>query len=155
MEQYGSMEIINHATGHKACLTFKQAGGNSKDLHRVEGYIMDKRSKSLAHLVWYKILCFFSKHKLFFIYGKWTEFLKCTDYNSYEEYLKENAHKFKKDEIRSKSPSDSPSHTPKKVLQKLNSLKVSTFSKSTSAQEVISFPILERFYVLNFRRANF
>lgn len=42
MEQYGNMEIINHSTGHKAHLTFKSAGWNSKDLHRVEGYISDK-----------------------------------------------------------------------------------------------------------------
>ena len=42
MEQCGTMEIVNHSTGHKAHLTFKPAGWNSKDLHRVEGYIMDK-----------------------------------------------------------------------------------------------------------------
>lgn len=42
MEQYGTMEILNHSTGHKAHLTFKSAGWNSKDLHRVEGYISDK-----------------------------------------------------------------------------------------------------------------
>lgn len=42
MEQYGNMEIVNHAKGYKANLTFKPAGSNSKDLHRVEGYIQDK-----------------------------------------------------------------------------------------------------------------
>lgn len=42
MEQYGTMEILNHSTGHKAHLTFKTAGWNSKDLHCVEGYIADK-----------------------------------------------------------------------------------------------------------------
>ena len=42
MEQYGNMEIVNSSTGHKACLTFKQAGVMSKDLHRVEGFISDK-----------------------------------------------------------------------------------------------------------------
>ncbi|XP_017772610.1 PREDICTED: oxysterol-binding protein-related protein 2 isoform X2 [Nicrophorus vespilloides] len=114
MEQYGNMEIINHTTGHKASLTFKAAGNNSKDLHHVEGFITDK-----------------SKRKLFYLYGKWTEFLKCCDYSSYEEYLKENSHKFKKDgDGRSKSPNDSPSHTPRKVLQKLNSLKVGPFKSS-------------------------
>jgi hypothetical protein len=77
---------------------------------------------------------FFRKHKLFFVYGKWTEFIKYTDYASYEEYLKENSHKFKRDGDKSKSPSDSPSHTSRKVLQKLNSLKVSPF-KSSSSQE--------------------
>lgn len=85
---------------------------------------------------------YFSKRKLFFIYGKWTEFLKCTDYNSYEEYLRENSHKFKKDgDMRSKSPNDSPSHTPKKVLQKLNSLKVGPF-KANSTQEVLILIII-------------
>lgn len=42
MEQCGTMEITNCSTGHKAHLTFKPAGWNSKDLHRVEGYIADK-----------------------------------------------------------------------------------------------------------------
>lgn len=78
IEQYGTMEIVNVATGHKAVLTFKPAGWFSKDLHRVEGYIMDKNKK-----------------KSHFVYGKWTEFIRCTDFSSYEEYLKENAHKFR------------------------------------------------------------
>ena len=43
MEQYGTMEVINHNTGHKAVLTFKPAGWASKDLHRVEGFIYDKK----------------------------------------------------------------------------------------------------------------
>ena len=29
------------------------------------------------------------------MYGKWTEFLRATDYASYEEYTKTNAHKFR------------------------------------------------------------
>ncbi|KAL3289347.1 hypothetical protein HHI36_022784 [Cryptolaemus montrouzieri] len=117
MEQCGNMEIVNHATGHRANLTFKSAGSNNKDLHHVEGYICDK-----------------DKQKLYFIYGKWTEFIKSTEYVNYEEYLKENSHKLKKEDVRSKSPNDSPCHTSKKVLQKLNSLKVSPF-KSMSVQE--------------------
>ncbi|KAK9890339.1 hypothetical protein WA026_010433 [Henosepilachna vigintioctopunctata] len=116
MEQCGNMEIINHSTGHRAHLTFKTAGSNNKDLHRVEGYICDE-----------------DKQKLFFIYGKWTEFIKCTEYVNYEEYCKECSQKSKKEEPRSKSPNDSPCHASKKVLQKLNSLKVSPF-KSISVQ---------------------
>lgn len=42
MEQYGTMEIVNHQTGHKAVLQFKPGGSIHKDLHRVEGTIQDK-----------------------------------------------------------------------------------------------------------------
>lgn len=42
MEQFGTMEIINHATNIKAILQFKPAGSAHKDLNRVEGYIQDK-----------------------------------------------------------------------------------------------------------------
>lgn len=62
--------------------------------------------------------------------------IKSTDYESYEEYLKENPHKFKRHEERSKSPlgEQSPAHTPRKVLSKLNSLKMSSF-RSLSIQD--------------------
>lgn len=53
--------------------------------------------------------------------------------NSYEEYIKVNPNKFKQQE-RSKSPIDSPAHTPRKVLSKLNSLKMSSF-RSLSIQD--------------------
>lgn len=43
MEQYGTMEVVNNQNGLKAVLTFKPAGYGSKDLHRVEGYIMDRK----------------------------------------------------------------------------------------------------------------
>lgn len=49
--------------------------------------------------------------------------------------MKENAHKFKRADERSKSPNESPAHTSRKVLAKLNSLKMSSF-KSLSMQEV-------------------
>lgn len=76
----------------------------------------------------------YSEKGVRFIYGKWTEFIKCTDYDAYEEYLKENPSKFRRSE-RSKSPNESPAHTPRKVLSKLNSLKMSSF-RSLSIQEV-------------------
>lgn len=62
--------------------------------------------------------------------------IKSTDYESYEEYLRDNPHKFKSKEERSKSPvgEPSPSHTPRKVLSKLNSLKMSSF-RSLSIQD--------------------
>lgn len=76
------------------------------------------------------------KKKQLFIYGKYTEFLKCTDIDSYNDYFKENSHKFKRShhhhpDDRSKSPCD---HTPRKMLSKLNSLKMSSF-RSLSVQE--------------------
>ncbi|XP_055528806.1 oxysterol-binding protein-related protein 2 isoform X1 [Wyeomyia smithii] len=117
IEQYGAMDVISHKHGLKATLNFKTAGVGNKDLHRVEGYISD-RNKQRTH----------------FLYGKWTEFIKCTDYASYEEYCKENGHKFKRPEDRSKSPNESPGTTPRKVFSKLNSLKMSSF-KSLSISE--------------------
>uniref|UniRef100_A0A1Y9H2P0 Oxysterol-binding protein n=1 Tax=Anopheles dirus TaxID=7168 RepID=A0A1Y9H2P0_9DIPT len=118
IEQYGMMEVVSHQHGMKATLNFKPSGWNNKDLHRVEGHITDR-----------------NKRKTHFLYGKWTEFIKCTDYASYEEYVKENAHKFKRNaDDRSKSPNESPGNTPRKVLSKLNSLKMSSF-KSLSIQE--------------------
>ncbi|KAJ8979884.1 hypothetical protein NQ317_017507 [Molorchus minor] len=121
MEQVGNMEITSYPMGYKAHLTFKSAGVNNKDLHHVEGYIGDK-----------------SKNKIRYIYGKWTEFLKCTDYNLYEEYLKENPSKFSSGN--SKCSNDSPSHTSKKMLQKLNSLKVGSFRSNSMSQESINDP---------------
>lgn len=43
IEQYGTMEIVNKQNGIKAVLNFKPAGWASKDLHRVEGTIYDKK----------------------------------------------------------------------------------------------------------------
>ncbi|XP_063056952.1 oxysterol-binding protein-related protein 1 isoform X4 [Engraulis encrasicolus] len=43
IEQYGNMEIINHQTGERCHLNFKPCGLFGKELHKVEGYILDKR----------------------------------------------------------------------------------------------------------------
>nr|XP_018900171.1 PREDICTED: oxysterol-binding protein-related protein 2 [Bemisia tabaci] len=109
IEQYGTMEIRNHKTGHTSTLTFKPStGGASKDIHRVEGFIQDKDNV-----------------KQTFIYGKWTEFIRCTDYSSFEDYAKENPNKFRSSDSKYNSVgSESPAQTPKKVLAKLNSLKM-------------------------------
>lgn len=93
------------------------------------------KTSKLSHCVWiYKKHYLSSKQKLFYIYGKWTEYIKCTDYASYEVYMKETSSK--STDPRSKSPNDSPSHTSRKMLQKFNSLKVSTFKSQNSTQEV-------------------
>uniref|UniRef100_A0A8D0H5E7 Oxysterol-binding protein n=1 Tax=Sphenodon punctatus TaxID=8508 RepID=A0A8D0H5E7_SPHPU len=71
IEQYGTVEIINHSNGDKCVLNFKPCGLFGKELHRVEGYIQDKNKK-----------------KLFVIYGKWTECLWCIDPTTYDTYKK-------------------------------------------------------------------
>ncbi|XP_040294635.1 oxysterol-binding protein-related protein 2 [Bufo bufo] len=71
IEQYGTMEIVNHSTGDKCVLNFKPCGLFGKELHRVEGHIQDKNKK-----------------KLCVIYGKWTECLWCVDPATYEAYKK-------------------------------------------------------------------
>uniref|UniRef100_A0A668ACQ9 Oxysterol-binding protein n=1 Tax=Myripristis murdjan TaxID=586833 RepID=A0A668ACQ9_9TELE len=71
IEQYGNVEVINHKTGEKCCLTFKPCGIFGKELHKVEGYILDK-----------------SKKKLCAIYGKWTECLYTVDPNTFDVHKK-------------------------------------------------------------------
>ncbi|XP_063002925.1 oxysterol-binding protein-related protein 2 [Elgaria multicarinata webbii] len=71
IEQYGTVEIINHSTGDKCILHFKPCGLFGKELHRIEGYVQDKNKKKLS-----------------VIYGKWTECLWCVDPSTYENYKK-------------------------------------------------------------------
>ncbi|XP_076009128.1 oxysterol-binding protein-related protein 1 isoform X2 [Genypterus blacodes] len=67
IEQYGNMELLNHRTGEKCCLNFKPCGLFGKELHKVEGYILDK-----------------SKKKVCALYGKWTECLYVIDPPAFE-----------------------------------------------------------------------
>uniref|UniRef100_A0A8C6UKT6 Oxysterol-binding protein n=1 Tax=Neogobius melanostomus TaxID=47308 RepID=A0A8C6UKT6_9GOBI len=71
IEQYGSVEVINHKTGERCSMTFKSCGLFGKELHKVEGYILDK-----------------SKKKLCAIYGKWTECLYTVDTAAFEAHKK-------------------------------------------------------------------
>ncbi|KAK7929100.1 hypothetical protein WMY93_005495 [Mugilogobius chulae] len=71
IEQYGTVEILNHSTGDKCVLNFKPCGMFGKELHKVEGYIQDK-----------------SKKKLRVIYGKWTECMYTADPKVYESNKK-------------------------------------------------------------------
>ncbi|KAL7398404.1 hypothetical protein ABVT39_009239 [Epinephelus coioides] len=71
IEQYGTVEIVNHSTGDKCVLTFKPCGMFDKELHKVEGYIQDKNKK---------------KHCV--IYGKWTECMWSVDPQAYEAHRK-------------------------------------------------------------------
>ncbi|KAM6948733.1 oxysterol-binding protein-related protein 1-like [Aplochiton taeniatus] len=71
IEQYGNVEVVNHKTGERSCLTFKPCGLFGKELHKVEGYILDK-----------------SKKKLCAIYGKWAECLYTVDVATFEAHKK-------------------------------------------------------------------
>ncbi|XP_068196852.1 oxysterol-binding protein-related protein 1-like isoform X2 [Antennarius striatus] len=71
IEQYGTMEVINHRTGERCSMTFKPCGLFGKELHKVEGYIVDK-----------------SKKKLCAIYGKWTECLYTVDSATFDTHKK-------------------------------------------------------------------
>ncbi|XP_030258668.1 oxysterol-binding protein-related protein 1-like isoform X2 [Sparus aurata] len=71
IEQYGNVEVINHKTGERCSMTFKPCGLFGKELHKVEGYILDK-----------------SKKKLCAIYGKWTECLYTVDCASFDAHKK-------------------------------------------------------------------
>ncbi|XP_055022375.1 oxysterol-binding protein-related protein 2b isoform X2 [Boleophthalmus pectinirostris] len=71
IEQYGTVEIVNHSTGDKCVLNFKPCGMFGKELHKVEGYIQDK-----------------SKKKHCVIYGKWTECMWSVDPHTYEAHKK-------------------------------------------------------------------
>ncbi|KAI4905530.1 hypothetical protein NFI96_012444, partial [Prochilodus magdalenae] len=71
IEQYGNVEVINHKTGERCSLTFKSCGLFGKELHKVEGYILDK-----------------SKKKICAIYGKWTECLYTVDPATFDLHKK-------------------------------------------------------------------
>uniref|UniRef100_A0A8C5E356 Oxysterol-binding protein n=1 Tax=Gouania willdenowi TaxID=441366 RepID=A0A8C5E356_GOUWI len=76
IEQYGHVEVINHRTGERCCMTFKPCGLFGKELHKVEGYIMDK-----------------SKKKVCAIYGKWTECLYTVDPATFDAHKKSDRKK--------------------------------------------------------------
>uniref|UniRef100_A0A8C9REV9 Oxysterol-binding protein n=1 Tax=Scleropages formosus TaxID=113540 RepID=A0A8C9REV9_SCLFO len=71
IEQYGNVEVVNHKTGERCSIIFKRCGLFGKELHKVEGYILDK-----------------SKRKLCALYGKWTECLYTIDPAPYDAHKK-------------------------------------------------------------------
>uniref|UniRef100_A0A8C6TLE6 Oxysterol-binding protein n=1 Tax=Neogobius melanostomus TaxID=47308 RepID=A0A8C6TLE6_9GOBI len=71
IEQYGTVEITNHKTGERCFLNFKPCGLFGKELHKVEGYILDK-----------------SKKKLCSLYGKWTECMYTMEPGSFDAHKK-------------------------------------------------------------------
>uniref|UniRef100_A0A8C7G4C4 Oxysterol-binding protein n=1 Tax=Oncorhynchus kisutch TaxID=8019 RepID=A0A8C7G4C4_ONCKI len=89
IEQYGNVEVINHKTGERCSLTFKPCGMFGKELHKVEGYILDK-----------------SKKKLCAIYGKWTECLYTVDAATFDAHKKSD--KKNSEEKKNEEPEEMP-----------------------------------------------
>ncbi|XP_054622637.1 oxysterol-binding protein-related protein 1-like isoform X3 [Dunckerocampus dactyliophorus] len=89
IEQYGSMEVVNHKTGERCSITFKPCGLFGKELHKVEGYILDK-----------------SKKKLCAIYGKWTECLYTVDPATFDSHKKSDKKTFEEKKPSKRSSMD-------------------------------------------------
>ncbi|GBP38692.1 Oxysterol-binding protein-related protein 1 [Eumeta japonica] len=140
IEQYGAMEVVCHGgAGLRANLAFKPAGFNNRDLHRVDGFILDaeyveymdavpacvrqmdeldivrilKGGRRLTVLEWKgRVFHFYVclsllrranharvegtqaslasfKKRLRFVYGKWTQCIKCCSIEDYERWCKE------------------------------------------------------------------
>ncbi|XP_057713333.1 oxysterol-binding protein-related protein 1-like isoform X3 [Corythoichthys intestinalis] len=92
IEQYGSVEVVNHKTGERCNITFKPCGLFGKELHKVEGYIHDK-----------------SKRKLCAIYGKWTECLYTVDPATFDAHKKSDR---KNSEEKKNSVDEEPEEMP-------------------------------------------
>ncbi|CAL8279905.1 unnamed protein product [Lota lota] len=95
IEQYGNVEVINHKTGERCSLTFKPCGLFGKELHKVEGYILDK-----------------SKKKLCAIYGKWTECLYAVDPAAFEAHRKADKKSAEEKKTKQSSADEEPEEMP-------------------------------------------
>lgn len=117
-EQYGKMEINCPQSDYKTVLEFKASGWTGKDLNRVDGFIVNKKTKKNVR----------------FIYGKWTDYLKVAAYEDYEAHMKQNDQIFRvpdKHEISLMNPrngTQSSNNTPKKLLNKLNNIALKNFT---------------------------
>ncbi|CAG5896681.1 unnamed protein product [Menidia menidia] len=98
IEQYGNVEVINHKTGERCSMTFKPCGLFGKELHKVEGYILDKNKKKLCA-----------------IYGKWTECLYIVDpatFDAYKKTDKKNSEEKKSNKESRNSVDEEPEEMP-------------------------------------------
>ncbi|KAI3357483.1 hypothetical protein L3Q82_015891 [Scortum barcoo] len=87
IEQYGTVEIVNHSTGDKCVLNFKPCSMFGKELHKVEGYIQDKSQLATIDFLLTGFDVFAvetSKKKRRVLYGKWTECIYSVDPKVYE-----------------------------------------------------------------------
>ncbi|CAF0975686.1 unnamed protein product [Rotaria magnacalcarata] len=71
-EYHGTMEIINHSNKMKAIIHFKPYSSATKELHKLEGYIIGSDDRKLRGL-----------------YGYWTDALFSIDIEQFEAFLKQ------------------------------------------------------------------
>lgn len=106
------------------------------------------------------IFCFqfVRKKKLRFIYGKWTDYLKSSDVESFESYMKTHSHKFKPPDVPSPSSGRSPSGTPtaspahqagKKLQAKFRFNSFTRHLSQSSSTEQSSSPVSLNIYSSN------
>ncbi|GAV03596.1 hypothetical protein RvY_13992 [Ramazzottius varieornatus] len=74
IEQYGTMEIMNHTTGLSVVLNFLPSSWSNKELHRVSGYVLDKSKKQVKA-----------------VFGKWTQYLRCAEVQEFEQFFKKSS----------------------------------------------------------------
>ncbi|XP_076355677.1 oxysterol-binding protein-related protein 2-like isoform X2 [Tachypleus tridentatus] len=108
IEQYGAMELVGHTTGMKAVINFKQAGWFKKDLYIIEGV-----------------------KKLRYLYGNWTNYIKSTKLQNYEEYIQSHSNKFR--------PPDHPGVDNSQTIHESNSR--STNSENSKCETLSSLDI--------------
>ncbi|CAF1087968.1 unnamed protein product [Rotaria sp. Silwood1] len=93
-EYHGTMEIINHTNKMKAIIHFKPYSWSTKELHKVEGYIIDSH-----------------KNKVRGLYGFWTDALYSIDIEQFETFLKQqkkdakNAAKYSQEQVENSASS--------------------------------------------------
>ncbi|XP_043194693.1 oxysterol-binding protein-related protein 2-like [Amphibalanus amphitrite] len=117
VEQQGTMTITNHKTGDTCTLVFKSSS-SSKSSHRVEGFIQDRMK---------------TRHR--FLYGKWTEYLRSMDIESYENNLSLSEQRLGSSQETERRAGLSPIHGPRKMFSRLNSITTAPF-RSHSDREL-------------------
>lgn len=71
VEHSGEMEVNNWKTNHRSVLTFKPCGWSGSEIHKVQGYMYDKR-----------------KRKVRSFYGRWTEALYSCEVEIWERFAR-------------------------------------------------------------------
>ncbi|GAV07161.1 hypothetical protein RvY_17036 [Ramazzottius varieornatus] len=74
IEQYGTVVITNRSNGLSVTLNYLQSNRTNKELHKVNGFLLDPNGKKVKALL-----------------GKWTESLWCCHIPTYQRLLKDSS----------------------------------------------------------------